>query len=153
MPTCCASRWTARPASSAVDSDGWTTRWSEFPIDHRPRPVVLLQSAVSIGEHGFVDGQAKVAWISGAIVADVPVPAAVLALLNPHRRDGGGHQPLTIGAATRTHAPFVTDRGARELPAFALDVSGLHEPCIVLDPETQVWWPPIENWDPIEGIG
>jgi hypothetical protein len=119
--------------------DSIEARWSDFPVDAVPRPIVLLDHRVLI-EGGFADADSKLAWLDGAIDAAAPVPAEVIALL-PSRRAGIDRTALTITAAVHVSAAFRCDRGPRELPAYRLRVSGLNGFCVVLSPEVRCWWP------------
>jgi hypothetical protein len=140
-----------RVCNGWMEPTGLARLWSAFPIRDRPRPVVLLEHPAKVSSQGFVDDRAKVAWGSGAIRAAVPVPADVLARLGGDAA-GSAAGALIITGAARTRASFLTDRGARELPAFELEISGLHEPCLVLDPEVPVWWPRADQWDSAEQL-
>lgn len=123
-----------------TDADA-LARWADFPVSTTPRPLVLIDGYVHVQHGGFVDGAAKLAFIAGAIEASVEVPAAVLDLL---RGSGRGYDgpPLVVRGLRRSTAPFLTDRGTRDLPAYELDIPGAVQPVLVFDPATPVWWPP-----------
>ncbi len=114
-------------------------RWAAFPAAAIPRPVVLLQERLRL-EGGFVDGPSKVAWMEGAIDADLPMPPSLIACL-PARRGGPAEVTLRITEVTAMASEFVCDRGPRRLPAYRLTVTGLQGFCVVLDPEVECWWP------------
>jgi hypothetical protein len=126
----------------SIDGDA-LARWADFPVSVTPRPLVLMDGYVRVGPSGFLGGQEKVAFISGAIDSRTELPDGVVALLAPHSdhplRVSG--RRITITAISRTEAPFRTDRGLQLLSAYALDCDGTHEPVVVLDPATPVWWP------------
>jgi hypothetical protein len=121
-------------------------RWSEFPLDVRPRPLILLEHRCRI-EGGFASSRAKEAWLDGAIeLGDAPTH---LRPYLPTRRDPGRvHQPLFVTAVARVSVPFRCDRGPRQLPAFRLIISGLQGSCFILDPDVAVWWPVADEADP-----
>ncbi|MBE7195598.1 MAG: hypothetical protein INR66_24365 [Gordonia polyisoprenivorans] len=113
--------------------------WVSFPVAGQPRPVIFLDGRVRIGAGGFTDGDAKVAFLNGAVDAKVPLPHTVLDLL---RKDRSTTPPrLVITAVHRVRADFLTDRGPRPLPAYELHTSGTRQPIHVLDPDTEIWWP------------
>jgi len=115
------------------------TRWSEFPLDVRPRPLILLEDRCRI-EGGFASSEAKEAWLDGAI--ELGETLAQLRLYLPAHRDlDRPHQPLFVIAVAPESVPFRCDRGPRQLPALRLTVSGLQGSCVILDPEVDVWWP------------
>jgi hypothetical protein len=82
----------------------------------------------------------KEAFLAGAVEADVALPDGVLQLLTPERRRTS-QSPLRITAAAQAAASFRTDRGMRECPGFEVTITGLHQPCVVLDPRQSFWWP------------
>ncbi len=82
----------------------------------------------------------KEAFLAGAVEADVALPDGVLQLLAPERRRTS-QSPLRITAAAQVAASFRTDRGMRECPGFEVTITGLHQPCLVLDPRQSFWWP------------
>ena len=121
-------------------------RWSEFPVDQVPRPVVLVSSRVH-AEGGFATGEAKMAFIEGRWDPAVEVPAPVLDELRRHGRAArSGGPALVVTSAELAKSEFVTDRGRRWLPAWRLTVEGALGPIWVLDPE-------IVDWRPSEGAG
>ncbi|MHB2024887.1 MAG: hypothetical protein ACYCO3_16465 [Mycobacteriales bacterium] len=119
--------------------DEVAARWATFPIDAVPRPIVLLDNRVRV-EGAFIDGESKMAWSEGAITPDDPIAAALAALLRS-RGLGRAHTALRITEATTTVAPFRCDRGPRDLPAYRLQLTGLHGSCVMLAPEVECWWP------------
>ena len=125
--------------------------WADFPVSATPRPVVLADGYVQIGPSGFTTGDAKLAFQAGAIDSRVELPDRVLALFTAHAyHQPASHRPrITVTAVRPTEAPFRTDRGSRRFPAYALDLDGAHEPVIVLDPATPVWWPKHPTLDAI----
>jgi hypothetical protein len=124
--------------SSWLDDDD-DARWSEFPLDVQPRPLILLENRCRI-EGGFANSRAKEAWFDGAIeLGEAP---AQLRLYLPAPRDlDRPHQPLFVTAVAADSVPFRCDRGPRQLPALRLTVSELQGSCVILHPDVDVWWP------------
>lgn len=117
--------------------------WGSFPLLDVPRPLIILESLVHIGPSGFGrDGQAKSAWLSGAIDVEIDLPDGVLNFLAPNQVSYDGPR-IVVTAIERTERTFWTDRGPRDLPAYRVTATGLVEPCVVLDPTVQRWWPKI----------
>jgi len=118
--------------------------WAEFPVGADPRPLVLLDGPVR-GE-GFATGDAKLAFLRGAVEAEAGVPEdAVRPLRRP--ADGTGPQPrglLRVVAAERSEAEFATDRGRQRLPAWSLEAADTLGPIWVLSGEVRArcWSPP-----------
>jgi hypothetical protein len=114
--------------------------WLTFPMAEIPRPIVLLSSPVRLG--GFVDTASKEAWLTGAVVSEVPLPTGVLELATAGHTHGQASTVVHISSAERSEAEFLCDRGPRRLPAYQLSSPALLADCIVLDPEVECWWPP-----------
>jgi hypothetical protein len=119
-------------------------RWVQFPATADPRPTVLLHSPVR-SEGGFTNGDAKNAFLFGAVEADEDVPDEPLRLLRS-AGDGGHppHAPLTITGAVLTEAPFATDRGEGTFSAWRIEAVDTLGPIwalaeVALD---QCWEPP-----------
>jgi hypothetical protein len=70
----------------------------------------------------------------------------VLALLTGGRH-GHAERPLRAVGVRPVSASFVCDRGPRDLPAFAVEVTGVRQPVVVLDPSVEIWWPANGVWD------
>lgn len=115
--------------------------WRDFPVERTPRPVVLLDLPVHIGDEGFVDGDAKLSWMSAAIDTTVPLPDGIINLITGGRPRRAAPGTLTIADVERCDEEFWCDRGPRRLPAYRLDISGLRQPCIIIDPTLDCWWP------------
>jgi hypothetical protein len=114
-------------------------RWSKFPLDVRPRPLILLEDRCRI-EGGFASSRAKRAWGDGAIeLGDAPTQLRLY--LPAHRDLDRPHQPLFVTAVAPESVPFRCDRGPHQLPALRLTVSDLRGSCVILDPDVDVWWP------------
>jgi hypothetical protein len=115
--------------------------WAGFPADRRPRPLILLSSAVRPGS--FPDGQTKLAFHNGLIEAVPDFPAPVLQALRGRPRAWAG-TPLLLTSATPDETEFVTDRGRQSLPAWCVRARDVPEPIWVLDPATSLrcWQPP-----------
>jgi hypothetical protein len=123
-----------------ASTDATLAAWAPFPVDVSPRPVVFLDSRMRFGDGGFVDEPAKQAFLAGAVEADLALPDGVLQFLTPERRRTS-QSPLRITAVAQVAASFRTDRGMRECPGYELTITGLRQPCLVLDPEQSFWWP------------
>lgn len=93
------------------------------------------------------------AFLNGNIRAEVEVPHGVLTALTERPNPGVSGAPVVITQADQVLAEFVTDRGPRPLPAYELRITGMNEPCHVLDPTVPVWWsavdqnPPLGRWE------
>jgi hypothetical protein len=120
-------------------------RWSEFPLDVKPRPLILLEDRCRI-EGGFASGRAKIAWLDGAIELG-EAPTQLRRYLPVHRDLDQPHQPLIVTAVAPELVPFRSDRGLRQLPALRLTVSDLQGSCVILDPNVDVWWPVADEAD------
>jgi hypothetical protein len=139
---------------TALDrADEVAAAWRDFPIAQVPRPIVFLDSPVHFGEGGFLDGNAKLAWLRGAIESRVALPDGVMAMLLEGHPHSAGSTSLLISDVQQCEGTFWSDRGPRHLSAYRLSISGLAQPCIVLDPQVDCWWPPGELWDQVPGLG
>lgn len=118
--------------------------WLGFPMAEIPRPIVLLSPPVRLG--GFVDTASKEAWLTGAVVSEVPLPAGVLELATAGHTDGEAATVVHICSAERSETEFLCDRGPRRLPSYRLSSPALTSDCIVLDPEVECWWPQRADW-------
>lgn len=130
-------------ARDSISADGGAVdlgRWAAFPISQVPRPVVLLGPPVQLGQ-GFVDGASKLAWLSGSVVADVPLPMGLLELATEGHSEQPAPTVLHISSFERCEGEFLCDRGLRTLSAYRLSGDGLRDGCIVLDPALECWWP------------
>ncbi len=131
-----------RPANRerATADDAILDEWADFPVAESPRPVVLLDQRLRVGDAGFVDSDTKMAFLEGAVESMVALPAGVLDLFTKNRRPSTT-TPIKIVGLEAVSAPFRTDRGLRQLPAFRIVLTGTRQPCIVLNPQTNIWWP------------
>jgi hypothetical protein len=122
-------------------------RWSDFPVEARPRPWVLPAGVVR-SEGGFNTGAAKLSFLHGAITATIPVPDAVLRLVRERRDQATGPTvppPLVIDRLARSEADFLTDRGHVRFPAWGLEGDGIKGRIWVLDPDVvAAQWKPSE---------
>ena len=71
----------------------------------------------------------------------MPLPYGLLDLLRAGRPHQAGVRPLLIKTVEATSAEFWCDRGPRPLAAYRLRITGMRQPCTVLDPEIDLWWP------------
>jgi hypothetical protein len=133
---------------------GWARwalqRWASFPVDHRPRPLVLTAPLTRF-EGGFRSGEAKLAFLRGDIEPAVPLPDELLDLLRRSERGPRAapqkrrwKSPLLITQASPGQAKFTTDRGLRELPAWRLGGPEVGGGFWALDPvvASGCWAPP-----------
>ncbi len=124
-------------------------RWEAFPVDARPRPLILTAPPARF-ERGFRSGDAKLAFVHGDIEATVPLPDGLLKVLRegehgPRAAPGARRKsPLLITQARPGQAEFATDRGMREFPAWRLGGPGIDGALLVLDPAvaSRRWTPP-----------
>jgi hypothetical protein len=117
-------------------------RWSAFPVDESPRPLVLVESRVRV-EQGFSTGAAKLAFVERRVESTINLPEGVMEPLrrrgHPARTVGG--QPLMIHAGALQEIEFMTDRGPRRLPAWGLSAHDVVGAIWVLDPDVSDWTP------------
>jgi hypothetical protein len=126
--------------------------WSHFQVDSNPRPVVMSPEvgpgAVLRPDDGFPTGRTSLAFSAARFELATSLPQA------PARRDGypiidaaramqlllGSGKPLgkTAGPPLRITglslgtAPFLTDRGWLNLPAWQFHLAGVSSPAAVL---------------------
>lgn len=117
-------------------------RWSAFPFDENPRPLVLVESRVR-SERGFTTGAAKHAFVEGRVESAVRLPEGVLDALRDRDHPTGsvGGEALTISAAALEEAEFMTDRGPKRLPAWRLSAEDALGAIWVLDTAVVDWKP------------
>lgn len=131
-----------RELAAAADAVG---AWADFPFDAVPRPVVLAGEAVQV-ERGFATGEAKYAFLQGAIEADETVPAEpVLALRREPQLTGApARSRLRVAGAVVDQAAFATDRGLLMLPAWKVEAVDTLGPILVLTDQARqrCWNPP-----------
>ena len=117
-----------------------------FPIDGISRPLVLNGPQV-LFDGGFINGDAKMAFLSGAVESEVELAPGVFELLRAGSSSSNSFSgaPLRITGAAAVLGAFSSDRGMARLPAWELTVGGATRPFIVRDPATAHWWP--AGWD------
>jgi hypothetical protein len=114
---------------------GALATWAAFPASRFPRPLVLTGSdRVRVPSTGFPDGEHKMAYLAGAIVARCEMPATVLGALSDDAHPYPG-EPLVVSSAARAEAQFESDRGPVLLPAWNIAIDGVPGVFVVLDPE------------------
>lgn len=152
----------ANSAPSLVRSGGSATEpasvkaWDHFPVDANPRPLVLTGDPITGPATGFPSDDAKIAFISGRLVLAAPLPngptqsagyplmsaanafAALKASGNPANPASGSLHVVGVELGT---APFSTDRGNRELPAWRFALDGVTDPVNVLAVDPAQRWP------------
>jgi hypothetical protein len=135
--------WSEEDAAVGISDEAALARWAEFPVLQSPRPIVFLDERVRVGNEGFVDSEAKLAYLSGAVESMVALPDGVLDTLTD--TNWNGPRPdvpaLRVESIHSVEASFRTDRGPRPLPAFELHITGMKQRCVFLSTEQQIWWP------------
>jgi hypothetical protein len=132
-----------RQTAARLEWARWAVeRWSAFPANQNPRPLVLVESRVRV-EKGFTTGPAKLAFVEGRVESTVELPERVIEALrlrdHPARSLGG--EPLMIHAAALEEIEFMTDRGPQRLPAWRLSAQDALGAILVLDPDVADWKP------------
>ncbi len=130
-----------REFAAAVGAVG---TWADFPFDAIPRPVVLTGEMVQV-DGGFATGEAKYAFLQGAIEADETVPAEPVSTLRQLRQLTGGpaRSRLRLTRAVINEAQFATDRGPLMLPAWQVEaVDTLGPIWVITDQARQRCWNP-----------
>ncbi|MDE3130664.1 MAG: hypothetical protein KGL16_05880 [Acidobacteriota bacterium] len=122
--------------------------WSGFPVERRPRPIVVIgEGSVLAPEGGFTSSEAKIAYVDGRFVFTAAPPDLVRRRLHeaiPERPPRSGIEPLEIVGVESGSASFGTDRGPVVLSTWQLFFSsGAATPAHVLAvPEDQLYKPP-----------
>lgn len=132
-------------------------RWESFPVERKPRPLVLLAGPTK-SEHGFRSGAAKIAFLHGDIESMVSLPDGLIEVMptRTHRLLGTCTERLLITDAQPEETVFATDRGDRSLPAWRLTGPGINGALWVLDPSVAAsrWVrPKSADSGPHRGIG
>jgi hypothetical protein len=127
-------------------------RWTGFPVESEPRPLVLAQSVIT-SKRGFTSGEAKDAWFDGSYdwAMEVPEGVRVRARTSADRPSvEPTRPPLKITHAGRGVQEFLTDRGLVTLPAYWLRGPSIRGSLWVLDPAVGFWEPSEEpgQWGP-----
>ena len=129
--------------------------WSTFPVDRRPRPIVLIGSSL-VQYAGYTTGEAKIAAMSGSYrlavtpppdpqptPVDLPGGRATLAVIGAAaaidrmKVDAGDKPdssvpPLAIVSFELGTAPIDTDRGTLALPVWRVHTADELGPTTVL---------------------
>jgi len=121
--------------------------WSAFPAGATPRPLVLTGPPVADPASGFLNGDAKLAYLEGAInlpatLPSGPAAAAGFPLITAQQatqilRSVAAKGPpvtarLTVTGVHLGTAVFDTDRGQQQLPAWLFGLAGVRDPVGVL---------------------
>lgn len=116
--------------------------WSRFPVAEVPRPLVLVGSIVR-ESGGFDSGAAKIAYLDGAIDDVEVLPHGLYESMCPRVRPSRSGLRLSEVAVRSVYAPFLTDRGDQDLPAWEVTLSHLDGVVTILDPRTvaRAWHP------------
>ena len=136
------------PEQVAQQLEAALAEWAGFPVGARPRPLVLTGQIIVVP--GFADGDAKLAFLEGAIdppASFPPVPevgfvreypvisaeAAFRALVEVGSSTGAqAHSRLHVELVKFKSQQFVTDRGSPLLPAWTFSLSRALGPIAVL---------------------
>lgn len=123
--------------------------WAAFPVNVRPRALVLTSDPVTAPSRGFLTTELKEAFLSGAFLDPAVFPAGparaggypvvgardALAVLRAEGSPANGAPappiPLPITGVRFGAAPFSTDRGTRSLPVWLFSLQGVHDPAAV----------------------
>jgi hypothetical protein len=119
--------------------------WNRFPVAEVPRPLVLVGAIVrESGE--FDSGAAKIAYRDGAIDEVEALPPGLYESMCPQPRPSRSALRLRVVAARAASAPYLTDRGDQELPAWEVTLSHFAGVVTILDPGTvaRAWHP--DGW-------
>lgn len=119
--------------------------WSQFPVAEVPRPLVLVGSIVR-ESGGFDSDAAKIAYLDGAIDEIEALPTDLYEAMCPRLRPSSSGLRLRVVAVRSVLAPFLTDRGDRDLLAWEVRLTHFDGVVTILDPATgaQAWHP--EGW-------
>ncbi|MEU8004849.1 hypothetical protein AB0B66_27125 [Catellatospora sp. NPDC049111] len=157
-------------ASPAADAAAQLARFAGFPVDRRPRPILLLGSRVR--EFGYTTGDAKIAMSQGRLKLQAQLPdgpATVGAVLSdgafelpaissrqayellaavgdPKSAPDVSPPPLLITKVALGTAEFATDRGPRMLPAWLFTAPESIQPLAVAALADTAFWP-VEHAD------
>lgn len=132
-----------RRAAHGLEWARWAVeRWSGFPVEEEPRPLVLVEPRVR-AQDGFATARAKLAFVEGLVESEVELPEGVIQSLR--RTDHPSHSvastALAIHSAELEEAEFMTDRGPLLLPARRLSAQDALGVIWVLDPDVVDWQP------------
>ncbi len=116
-------------------------KWSTFPVDNDPRPIVLLSDAFYLA--GFIDVDTKKRF-RRAVEVDPSLPPPVLDALRLASTYGHGTpSPVRVVGARASDRDFATDRGVLRLPVWELEMTNTIGPGHVMSAEWQAKaWPP-----------
>lgn len=161
-------------ASMTADVAARLARFADFPVDRKPRPILLLGGRVQ--EYGYTSGDAKIAMSQGKLKlqAELPdSPATVSAVLadgtfelpaitsrqaydmlvavgDPASAPDADPPPLVVTKVALGTAEFRTDRGPRLLPAWLFTAPESIQPLTVAALADTAFWP-VESTDGVMG--
>jgi hypothetical protein len=117
--------------------------WKSFPVNGRPRPIVLAGAAGNIATSpyfGFLTGDNKIAFMNGQVdppsafpsspttldgLPIMPAEEAFRVLTQQRIRGPATTTRLSVTSVSLGQADFVTDRGTRSLPAWLFSFAGV----------------------------
>ena len=130
--------------------------WDDFPIDRRPRPIVLMSFSRGPGGAPTLEDRATVLR-HAAVESDVDLPPGLLEALQPDPKPHWHVDPVRVRSVRRVYPEFRTDRGYRPLPAYRVEFVGPQYPpgkapnpkaegigypsMHALDAGLDLWWP------------
>lgn len=127
-------------------------RWSSFPVDEVPRPIVLAGPCIWSERDFEVEAQ-RTAFAHGVLRCIKPLPDEILQIAQVIRKQAIPYgnewiEPLDICSLTKGEADFLTDRGPRKLPAYRLGGHNFSGGIWVLHPGvlSQAWGVDDEHW-------
>ncbi|GAA1558688.1 hypothetical protein GCM10009789_10150 [Kribbella sancticallisti] len=126
-----------------LEPDATLALWADFPVEARPRPIVLTSRTGGSGG-GFASWEAKEAYSQAPMVSDVELPPGLMEVLRPYPKPHWQGEPIHVRSIRGVTREFGTDRGHRPLPAYELEIQYAPGPVCLLDPEIDAitWWPP-----------
>ncbi|GHJ43536.1 hypothetical protein Cs7R123_08780 [Catellatospora sp. TT07R-123] len=156
------------PQAPAGPDPGLLAAWADFPVDRKPRPIVLIGEAVKVD--GFTTGDAKLAFLKGSLSLEAalpPGPATVRVRLHdgvfelpaigaraaydriaavgrPDSAPDASPAPMRITKVELGTAQFHTDRGPLTLPAWLFTGPEMMGPLAVPAPGPAAFWRPDE---------
>jgi hypothetical protein len=130
--------------------------WTGFPIDRRPRPIVLMSFSRGPGGAPMLEDKTSVLR-NAEVVSDVEIPPWLLEALQPDYSPRRAGEPVRVRSVRKVYPEFRTDRGHRPLPAYRIEFVGPqyppgkapnpkaegigYPPMHAIDPAVQLWWP------------
>jgi len=118
-------------------------RWARFPVEREPRPVVLTELPMAALEELAQDTEWR-ARFDGPGEPESALPPSLRPAAIDYCRDVQTASLQPLATLLRAPAPFGTDRGIREFPAWLMHPPDRRWPFIAMEPEFRrrmTWWP------------